>query len=84
MHLSAFILTEDRTSREARLSFTTDPELCFVLQVRQEESPLCHHGCADWIQLRADFLNQLGDVYCVICHRGHGPNLQLCGGLHTR
>ncbi|XP_038942701.1 solute carrier family 22 member 4 isoform X2 [Rattus norvegicus] len=55
-----------------------------VTEVRQEESPLCHHGCADWIQLRADFLNQLGDVYCVICHRGHGPNLQLCGGLHTR
>uniref|UniRef100_A0A8C0KNN2 Solute carrier family 22 member 4 n=2 Tax=Canis lupus TaxID=9612 RepID=A0A8C0KNN2_CANLU len=55
-----------------------------VTEVWQEEHPLCNHGCADWLQLPADFLHQLGDVYCVICHRWHGPDLQLCGGLHSR
>ncbi|XP_063468479.1 solute carrier family 22 member 4 isoform X3 [Symphalangus syndactylus] len=55
-----------------------------VTEVWQEERSLRNHGCTDWLQLPADFLHQLGDVHCVICHRGHGPDLQLCGGLHTR
>ncbi|XP_037656959.1 solute carrier family 22 member 4-like isoform X5 [Choloepus didactylus] len=55
-----------------------------VTEVWQEEHPLCNHGCADWLQLPADFLHQLGDVHCIVRHRGHGPDLQLCGGLHTR
>uniref|UniRef100_A0A2K5CJX5 Solute carrier family 22 member 4 n=1 Tax=Aotus nancymaae TaxID=37293 RepID=A0A2K5CJX5_AOTNA len=55
-----------------------------VTEVWQEECSLRNHGCTDWLQLPADFLHQLGDVHCVICHRGHGPDLQLCGGFHTR
>ncbi|XP_069849798.1 solute carrier family 22 member 4 isoform X2 [Dipodomys merriami] len=55
-----------------------------VRQVWQEERALCNHGCADWIQLRAAFLHQLGDVHCVVYHRGHGSDLQLRGSLHIR
>ncbi|XP_073658607.1 solute carrier family 22 member 4 isoform X3 [Tursiops truncatus] len=55
-----------------------------VTEVWQKDHPLRNHGCADWLQLPADFFHQLGDVHHVICHRRHGPDLQLCGGLHTR
>ncbi|XP_040827378.1 solute carrier family 22 member 4 isoform X3 [Ochotona curzoniae] len=54
-----------------------------VTEVWQEEHSLLHHGCADRLQLPADLLCQLGDVHRAVCHRGHGPDLQLCGGLHT-
>nr|XP_025148857.1 solute carrier family 22 member 4 isoform X2 [Bubalus bubalis] len=55
-----------------------------VTEIWQKDHPLRNHGCADWLQLSADFFHQLGDVHCVICHRRHGPDLQLRGGLHTR
>ena len=58
--------------------------LCCILQIWQKDHPLRNHGCADWLQLSADFFHQLGDVHRVICHRRHGPDLQLRGGLHTR
>uniref|UniRef100_A0A5F9D359 Solute carrier family 22 (organic cation/zwitterion transporter), member 4 n=1 Tax=Oryctolagus cuniculus TaxID=9986 RepID=A0A5F9D359_RABIT len=55
-----------------------------VTEVWQEEHSLLDHGRADWLQLPADFLHQLGDVHRAVSHRGNGPDLQLCGGLHTR
>ncbi|XP_076994511.1 solute carrier family 22 member 4 isoform X2 [Tamandua tetradactyla] len=55
-----------------------------VTEVRQEEHPLRDHGCADGLQLPAGLLRQLGDVHCVVHHCGHGSDLQLRGGLHTR
>nr|XP_020846803.1 solute carrier family 22 member 4 isoform X3 [Phascolarctos cinereus] len=55
-----------------------------ITEVRQKEYPLCDYGCADRLQFPADLLHQLGDVHCAVCHRGHGPDLQLRGGLHIR
>ncbi|XP_065774213.1 solute carrier family 22 member 4 isoform X3 [Muntiacus reevesi] len=55
-----------------------------VTEIWQKGHPLRNHGCADWLQLSADFFRQLGDVHRVIRHRRHGPDLQLRGGLHTR
>jgi len=43
--------------------------------VWQEECPLFDDGCADWLQLPADLLHQLGDVHSALPHSGDGTDL---------
>lgn len=52
-------------------------------KVWQEEYPFFDDGSADWLQLPADLLYQLGDVHRALPHSGDGTDLQLRGGLHT-
>ncbi|XP_054024301.1 solute carrier family 22 member 4 isoform X4 [Dryobates pubescens] len=54
-----------------------------VTEVWQEEHPFLDHGCADWLQLPADLLYQLGDVHGALRHSGDGTDLKLRGSLHT-
>ncbi|XP_075457234.1 organic cation/carnitine transporter 2-like isoform X2 [Ascaphus truei] len=54
-----------------------------VTEVRQEESLVCYHGCADWLQPNPGLLHELGDVHCLVPHSWNGTDLQLRGSFHT-
>lgn len=55
--------------------------LSFPSQVWSEERAVCDDGHADRLQLPADLLEELWDVYRAVFPCRHGPDLQLCGSI---
>lgn len=55
--------------------------LSFPSQVWSEERAVCDDGHADRLQLPADLLEELWDVYRAVFPCRHGPDFQLCGSI---